>query len=68
MKKYGIRIKLDENNPMRAPHLLGEDWVSHRWYDNEERRDAMFEQMNRQLSIYRKGDSPAEVLTKIEEY
>lgn len=51
---------------MRAPHLLGEDWEALQWFDTEEERDAVFEDMNRRIEYYRNGDSPSRILTKIE--
>lgn len=51
---------------MRLPHLLGEDWEGLRWYASAEERDRACEQMQRQPPYYRSGDSPSQVLTKIE--
>lgn len=65
-KPYGIRITLPLTDPMRAPHLLGEDWEALRWFDTEEERDAVFEDMNRRIEYYRNGDEPSQVLTKVE--
>lgn len=65
-KRYGIRITLPPTDPMRAPHLLGEDWEALRWFDTEEERDAAFEDMNRRIEYYRNGDEPSQVLTKVE--
>lgn len=67
MKKYGIQIELTENNPMRLPHLLGEDWQSVHWYDTETERDEALAHMSQQLPNYRKGDDIAQVFTKIEQ-
>lgn len=67
MKKFGIRVTLTENNPMRLPHLLGEDWASTRWYETEQQRDAALIDMSRRLPNYREGDDPAQILTKIEQ-
>ena len=66
MKKYGIRITLAETNPMRLPHLLGEDWESTHWYDSKEERDDALAAMSRQLPYYREGDNVAQVFSKIE--
>lgn len=66
MKKYGIRITLTENNPMRLPHLLGEDWQSLHWYGTEQERDKALADMSQQLPIYRKGDNIAQIFAKIE--
>lgn len=66
MKKFGIRITLTENNPMRLPHLLGDDWESLHWYATETERDRALAEMSRQLPNYREGDVAAQVFTKIE--
>lgn len=65
-KQYGIRVTLPPTDPMRAPHLLGEDWEVLRWFDSEEERDAVFEDMNRRIEYYRDGDYPSRILAKIE--
>ncbi len=65
-KKYGISIQLPDNDPMSAPHLLGEDWAGERWYDSAAARDAAFVDMQNHPRYYRKGDSPSIVLTKLD--
>jgi hypothetical protein len=65
-KKYGIRITLTEDNPMRARHLLGEHWETYRWYDDPESRDRAMEAMRTRLPNYRLGDSPAQILEPVE--
>ncbi len=67
MKRFGIRITLTDDNPMRLPHLLGDDWESLHWYDSEEERDRALAEMSKQLPNYRRGDTPAQVLSKIDE-
>lgn len=52
---------------MTAEHLLGDNWLSHRWYDSEEKRDAALRDMERQPPYYRKGDSPTVILEKVDE-
>lgn len=66
MKRYGIRVGLPPGDPMRLAHLLGEDWEGLRWYGSAEERDRAYEQMQRQPAYYRSGDSPSQILTKIE--
>ena len=66
MKRYGIQITLPEDDPMRATHLLGEDWETFRWYDNAEERDEALRQMRNPPGFYRRGDSPSDILTKVE--
>ena len=67
MKRFGIRITLTESNPLRQPHLLGDDWAGIRWYNTENERDLALTDIQRQLPNYRIGDVPAQVLTKITE-
>ena len=66
MKEYGIKISLPEDDPMRAPHLLGPDWEGFRWYPTEQERDEAFEDMNEDLSWYRRGDRPSQIVQKVE--
>ena len=66
MKKYGIRITLTEGNPMRLPHLLGDDWESVRWYETEAERESAMADLSRRLPNYRQGDEIAQVFTRID--
>lgn len=66
MKQFGIRVTMPPGDPMRAPHLLGEDWEAFRWFDTEEERDLTFEDMNGRVIYYRNGDSPSQILEKVE--
>lgn len=66
MKRYGIRITLPQGNTLSAPHLLGENWESFRWFATEQDRDLALSNMSRDLPNYRKGDRAAPVLTAIE--
>ena len=52
---------------MSAPHLLGDDWETYRWFESAEKRDVAYAEMERQPPYYRKGDSPTVVLEKIEQ-
>lgn len=65
-KPYGIIVNMPENDPMSAPHLLGESWVAHRWYNTEEQRDIAYDDMLRHPSNFRKGDKPSVQLTKVD--
>jgi hypothetical protein len=65
-KKFGIRITLPETDPMRAPHLLGENWEFHRWYETAAERDRAFEDMQIRLAYYRSGDRPSQCLSKVD--
>lgn len=66
MKTYGIKMTLPEGDPMRQPHLLGQDWESFRWYDSAGERDEALNDMQRRVPYYRVGDTPSMVLSKID--
>lgn len=66
MSEYGIRITLPPDDPMRARHLLGEDWEVYRWFSSREARDRAYEEMLRQPGYYRVGDRPSLVIERIE--
>lgn len=65
-KTFGISVKLPENDPMAAPHLLGEDWTGTRWYASAEERDVAFDAMKDHPRYYRRGDTPSILLEKID--
>lgn len=65
-KKYGIRITLPEDDFLRAPHLLGDDWAGYRWFASEKARDEAFEAMQQRTPFYRRDENPSQVLTKVE--
>ncbi len=65
-KRYGIRITLPRGDPMRAPHLLGPDWESYRWFETAEERDRALAEMQAQPGYYRAGDVPSQVLSKVQ--
>lgn len=64
-KTFGISVKMPENDPMAASHLLGDDWTGTRWYLTAEERDVAFDAMNNHPRYYRRGDTPSIVLEKI---
>jgi len=66
MKRYGIRVRLPQGDTLGAPHLLGPDWQSIRWYPTPEARDRALEEMARRLPNYRETDVPTQVLEKVE--
>lgn len=51
---------------MSAPHLLGADWQSVRWYRSAAERDQAYAGMVRQPPWYRRGDTPSVRLEKID--
>ncbi len=66
MKKFGIRGTLPPQDPMRAAHLLGEDWQWERWYDTREARDQAYTELQQPFAYYRQGDQPSQLLSCIE--
>ena len=66
MDRFGIRITLPPGDTMSAPHLLGADFEACRWYESREARDEAFDAMQRQPEYYRSGDSPTQVLSKVD--
>ena len=54
------------DDPFRAPHLLGEAWESYRWFDSERERDRIYAEMSQLPPYYRDGDTPNQVLEKVE--
>lgn len=67
MKRYGIRITLPPGDPLRAAHLLGENWEAFRWFETQKARDNVLTDMQSQLAYNRRGDSPTQILEKIDE-
>ena len=66
MKRFGIRGTLPPDDPMRAPHLLGDDWHWERWYDTREARDQAYAQLQAHFIYNRQGDDPSQQLTCME--
>lgn len=66
MKKFGVKITLPEDDPMRAPHLLGPDWVAYRWFETSEERDAWIEAQRREYVYSRRGDIASQQFERIE--
>lgn len=66
MKRHGIRATLAPDHPRRQPHLLGDDWEGLYWYDTPEKRDAAYDEMQREHTFSRRGDIPRLVLEKID--
>lgn len=66
MKRHGIRLTLPPEDPMRAPHLLGDDWEAFRWYATPAERDAAFALLGRENLYYRPGDRQSVVIEKLD--
>jgi hypothetical protein len=64
-RPWGIAVHMPSGDPMSAPHLLGEDWASARWYATQADRDLAFVDMQDHPPWYRRGDSPSVHLEKI---
>ena len=65
-KPYGIVVKMPQDDPMSAPHLLGDTWSGERWYESADERDRAYDSMMHNPSNYRKGDKPSVILSKID--
>lgn len=66
MKRYGIRMTLPPEDPMRAVHLLGDDWEDTQWFKSTDERDREYEKLLREDVYYRRGDRQSLVLEKTE--
>ncbi len=65
-KKYGVKITLPVDDPMRAPHLLGSDWAAEHWFAVADERDAWIEEQRHEHLYSRRGDVPSQLYEKIE--
>jgi hypothetical protein len=63
-RRYGIRVTLPASDTFRT--VIGDDWERFHWYATESDRDGAYESMARRHGYYRKTDSPAQVLEKVE--
>lgn len=59
-------MTLPADDPMRASHLLGNDWEAVRWYDTPAERDAAFAALKREGIYYRRGDLQSLSLTPVD--
>lgn len=66
IKPFGIRMALQPNDTLRAPHLLGEHWEAYRWYNTAEDRDKALAELQQQPPYYQRGDIPNLILTKVD--
>ncbi len=58
-KPYGIRIRLPDDAPLRADHLLGPEWESCQWFATRTERDRTLDSMRTRHPWSRPGDIPA---------
>lgn len=65
-RPWGIAVHMPDDDPMSAPHLLGDEWSGQRWYATEAERDAALVDMQDQPPWYRRGDTPSVRLEKID--
>ena len=63
-QRFGIRVTLPASDTCRT--VIGDDWEQFHWYATESERDRAYESMARRHGYYRKTDSPAQVLEKVE--
>lgn len=64
--RYGLRVRMPDNDPLSAAHLLGESWNTEKWFETEEDRDRAQRMMEEQPPYYRKGDTPSVIIEKID--
>jgi hypothetical protein len=65
-KKYGVKITMPEDDPLRAPHLLGPDWSAERWFETSDERDAWIAGEQHEHLYSRRGDIQSQRYEKIE--
>lgn len=65
-KKFGVKITMPADDPMRAPHLLGPDWSAERWFETAAERDEWIEVARREHPYSRQGDIVSQLYEKIE--
>lgn len=63
-RRFGIRVTLPATDTFRS--VIGDDWERLHWYASEAERDQAYESMALRHGYYRKTDSPAQVLEKVE--
>lgn len=63
-RRFGIRVTLPSSDTFRT--VIGDDWERFHWYATESERNSAYESMARRHGYYRKTDSPAQVLEKVE--
>ena len=63
-RRFGIRVTLPASDTFRT--VIGDDWERFHWYATESERNRAYESMARRHGYYRKTDSPAQVLEKVE--
>jgi len=63
-RHFGIRVTLPASDTFRT--VIGDDWERFHWYATESERNRAYESMAQRHGYYRKTDSPAQVLEKVE--
>lgn len=65
-KKYGVKITMPEDDPLRAEHLLGPNWSAERWFATEFERDEWIDEQYHEHVYSRRGDVVSQRYEKIE--
>lgn len=63
-RRFGIRVTLPASDTFRT--VIGDDWERFHWYATESERNLAYDSMAQRHGYYRKTDSPAQVLEKVE--
>ncbi len=58
IKKYGVKMTLKEHDPLRLPHLFGDEFSAERWFATKEERQAFLDSYQQPFIYYRKSDRP----------
>lgn len=56
-QKYGVKMTLQENSPLSAEHLLGDQFASERWFDTKEERETFLESYQKPYIYFRRSDA-----------
>ena len=62
-RRFGIKVSLPAGDTFRS--ILGDDWEKVHWFPTEEERDVAYDKMASRHGVYRKTDTPTQVLIKI---
>lgn len=56
-QKYGVRMTLQENSPLSAEHLLGDQFSAERWFETKEERAEFLKSYQTPFIYYRRSDA-----------
>lgn len=56
-KKYGVKMTLQDNSPLSAEHLLGDQFAAERWFETKDERTAFLKSYETPFIYYRRSDA-----------